>query len=65
MTAQLYFVPVLGNPSCLQTTSASLLSHESSQTMPHSPAHISTLPAVTSPASLRLPLLQGPSDDAR
>ena len=38
-------LPSTGNPSCLQTTLASRLSQELSQTVPHSlPRHISTVP---------------------
>ena len=39
-------IPSLENPSCLQTTEASLLSHKSSQTVPHSSLlQISTRPS--------------------
>ena len=61
----IYNLPLVRYPSCLQTTWASLLSHESSQTVPHcSPKHISTLPAPELTflpwTSLRSPLLQTP-----
>lgn len=41
-------IPMFENPSCLQTTEASLLSHKSSHTVPHNPPkQISTLPSYT------------------
>ena len=53
--------PVLGNPSCLQTTSASLKSQESSHTVPQVLLkHTSTRPSssVRRPTSLTSVLLQ-------
>ena len=39
--------PIVGSPSCLQTTRASLVPHPSSQTVPQTPPrHISTLPSL-------------------
>ena len=61
-----FIIPVVGYPSCLQTTWASLLSQESSQTVPHCPPeHTSTLPALELAfipwTSLISPLLQTPN----
>ena len=58
-------LPVVGKPSCLQTTSASLISHESSHTVPHTPLeHSSTRPSigVVPPTSLKSPVAQGAPD---
>lgn len=45
---QLHFIPFVASPSCLQTTSASMLSHRSSQTVPHTPpTHTSTRPSLS------------------
>ena len=55
------FSPALGNPSCLQTTRAPMLSQKSSHTVPQALLkHTSTRPSssVSPPTSLTVPLVQ-------
>ena len=61
-------LPAVGKSSCLQTTSASLISHESSHTVPHTPLeHSSTRPSigVVPPTSLKSPVAHGVPDTER
>ena len=52
-------LPSTGYPNCLQTTPASRLSQELSQTVPHKPLRqISTVPALTPPLNRIWPSLQ-------